>query len=509
MNTVKEGQTGVLVAGAGPTGLALAVDLARYDVPFRLVDESPEPFAGSRAKGLQPRTLEVFEDLGVLEKVLACGSDYPRFRVHVGPLSLPAGGLNKIVAPTPAVPYPNLWLLPQWRTSTLLRERLAELGGRVEHGVGLTGFAQERDGVTATLSGPASEERVRAHYLVGCDGSHSFVRRQLGVKLVGDDLEEAPIVVGDLEVDGLARDRWHCWPLAKGAIITLCPLPGTAAFQLQAPLRKGVAPPEPTERGVRAFLEKTMGSRLRVGRIHWTSLYRNAHARMVDRYRVGRVLLAGDAAHVHPPSGGQGLNTGVQDAYNLAWKLASVLAGAPEQLLDTYEAERLPIAASVLGLARKLFVSRSVWRGSETQQLGLHYRGGALADEARASPGALQAGDRAPDAPGEDSSGKPLRLFERLRGPHWTLLDFGEGSERTELLRWLRVSVTRIVTKASGDPDVFVDSKGWAHRAYGVGASALVLVRPDGYVGCFAERGSQDRLVRYLERFAVPAPASG
>jgi 2-polyprenyl-6-methoxyphenol hydroxylase-like FAD-dependent oxidoreductase len=160
----------VRIAGAGPTGLTLAIELARRGVSFRIVDAASRPSQCSRGKGLQPRTLEVFEDLGVLAAVQASGSLYPPFRVHLGPLSFAAGRINKILMPSASVPFPNLWLLPQWRTEEILRTRLEQLGNRVEFDATLTAFRQDPDFVTATIATAASIERVHADYLVGCDG---------------------------------------------------------------------------------------------------------------------------------------------------------------------------------------------------------------------------------------------------------------------------------------------------------------------------------------------------
>jgi len=207
-------QTAVLIAGAGPTGLTLAIELARRNITFRIVDAASKPFFGSRGKGIQPRTLEVFEDLGVLDAIRAAGGPYPRFRVHVGSLSVPAGGLHRVVAPSPSVPFPNLWMVPQWRTEQILRARLEELGGQVEFGSSVTGFEQDRDGVTATLSTADGIDRVCADYLVGCDGGHSFVRHALGVGFEGESMPTRPVVFADVEIDGLDRRRWHVcrWP---------------------------------------------------------------------------------------------------------------------------------------------------------------------------------------------------------------------------------------------------------------------------------------------------------
>jgi 2-polyprenyl-6-methoxyphenol hydroxylase-like FAD-dependent oxidoreductase len=400
-------ETGVLIVGAGPAGLTLALDLARRGISFRLIDAAASPFAGSRGKGIQPRTLEIFEDLGVLDAILATGARYPRIRIHLGPFSLRAGSLAPSKQPTEGVPYPNLWMVPQSRTEQILRERLAELGGQVEFDEALATFTQTEHGVDAVLK---SGERVRASFLVGCDGGHSTVRKVLGLRLEGEAIDDKPMLVADLEIEGLDRRDWHLWPSFVGGVIGLCPLPNTPLFQLIARAKAAS--------GIEDTVLKVTGHR--VQRVAWSSIYQPA-VRMVDCYRVGRVLLAGDAAHVHPPAGGQGLNTGIQDAYNLGWKLACVVRGGPDSLLDTYEAERLPIAATVLGLSRRLHQTRSIKRGETTNQLGLHYRTSSLSSGV--TLGRLHPGDRIPDLRLEDGS----RLFDHLRGHHATEFVTTEG----------------------------------------------------------------------------------
>ena len=301
------------------------------------------------------------------------------------------------------MPYPNLWMVPQSRTEAILRERLRALGGEVEFGKALATFTQNEHGVDATLS---TGETVRADFLVGCDGGHSTVRKALGLRLEGEAIDEKPMLVADVEVEGLDRRDWHLWPFVKGGMIGLCPLPNTSLFQFTS---KG----KTAQAGIEDVVHKLTGHR--VERVAWSSIYQPA-VRMVNRYRVGRVFLAGDAAHVHPPAGGQGLNTGVQDAYNLGWKLAHVARGGPDSLLDTYEAERLPIAAAVLGLSKRLYQTRSIKRGDATNQLALHYRTSPLSSGA--TLGSLHPGDRMPDARLDDGS----RLFDHLRGPHATEL---------------------------------------------------------------------------------------
>jgi 2-polyprenyl-6-methoxyphenol hydroxylase-like FAD-dependent oxidoreductase len=391
----------VLIAGAGPTGLTLAIDLLRRGISCRLVEAAETPFTGSRGKGIQPRTLEIFDDLGIIEPILAAGGPYPRLRIHLGPLSIRAGSLGSSKPPTASIPYPNLWMVPQSRTEAILRKRLHALGGRVEFNTAIVAFRQDQDGVDATLS---TGESVQVDFLIGCDGGHSVVRKTLGLKLEGETIDEQPMLIADVEVDGLNRHDWHLWPFVRGGAIGLCPLPNTPLFQLTAKA-------ETIGTDVEGVVHRATGHR--IGRVAWQSIYQPA-VRMVNRYRVGRVFLAGDAAHVHPPAGGQGLNTGVQDAYNLGWKLAHVMRGGPDSLLESYEFEHLPIAASVLGLSKHLHRERRIKRGVLTDQLGLHYRGSSLSSGC--ALGNLHPGDRMPDVPLADGS----RLFEYMRGSHAT-----------------------------------------------------------------------------------------
>ncbi|MFD7660801.1 FAD-dependent monooxygenase, partial [Actinosynnema sp. NPDC059797] len=410
--------TRVLIAGAGPTGLTLACDLARRGVEHLVVDRDPGAFAGSRGKGLQPRTLEVFADLGVVDRVLEHGGPYPPVRAYRRHEVVWERSMREVSPPRDGVPYPEPLMLPQWRTCRILRERLAELGGRVETGVELTGFEQDGSGVTAHLGG----RRVRAEYLVGADGGRSAVRRALGVGFVGETDEDHRQLVADVRISGLDRDHWHVWVDGDSnhPAISACPVAGTDTFQVTTALLEHASVED-----LQALLTEVSGrDDLVVGDLGWSSSWR-PNVRMVDRYRVGRVFLAGDAAHVHAPTGGQGLNTGVQDAYNLGWKLAL----GTEELLDSYEAERVPVAAEVLGISTAL-LNRARAGGEDAmdrgdpalRQLGVHYRGSALSVDLRARPGSVRAGDRAPDGWCGDR-----RVHEVLAGPGFTVLAFGRA----------------------------------------------------------------------------------
>src|SRR5690606_4263558 len=345
--------TEVLICGAGAAGLTLAIDLARRGIPFRLIEKNDSPFAGSRGKGIQPRSQEIFEDLGILDRLVATGGLYPpprKYRADGSSTDLPWGEQGE---PTPAEPYRLALLVPQFLTERVMRERLAELGGEVAFGSELVGFEQDADGVVARLSTPAGEAVVHARYLVGADGGRSFVRQALDIGFPGKTLGMRA-VVADVALTGLGRDAWHQFSEGDmGAFLSLCPLVGTDLFQLQAPI-PSEGEPDLSASGLTDMVAARTGrDDIRIHTVAWASAY-SMNARLADRYRVGRVLLVGDAAHIHPPTGGQGLNTGVQDAYNLGWKLAAVANGGPEALLDTYEEERRPVAADVLGLSTQL-----------------------------------------------------------------------------------------------------------------------------------------------------------
>lgn len=484
-------KTDVLIVGAGAAGLTLAIDLARRGVSFRLVDKAQRCFEGSRGKGIQPRSQEVFEDLGVLCAMLALGAaPYPLIRSYSGGAFVDQA-MSEARAPSPAEPYAQPLMLPQVLTERALRGRLADFGRAPEYGTELLGFEDHADAVTTRLGGPGGEQIVQARWLVGADGGRSFVRRALGVDFPGQTLPVRALVA-DLNIGGLSRDAWHRWTEADEGQISLCPLAGTDLFQLQAALpSQGDA--DISDAGLVAMIARRTGrDDLTMGEVTWRSAYAMS-ARLAERYRVGHVLLAGDAAHVHPPTGGQGLNTSVQDAYNLGWKLAAVLAGAPETLIDTYEEERRPIAAGVLGLSSKLLsaaqTTAGMRRGRESHELDLTYAGSRLCLDLRDKPGRLSAGDRAPDAPLPSQ-----RLFGLFAGPHWTLIGWQVGAAPVGA----RPGV--IIATDLTDPD------GHFADAYDLSPGTWLLVRPDGYVGAIAPAGQEAAIEQYLDEVIVPAP---
>ncbi|MEU4210716.1 FAD-dependent monooxygenase [Streptomyces sp. NPDC026206] len=490
--------TAVLIVGAGPTGLTLACTLARAHVPVRIVDKSPAFHRESRAKGPNQRSREVFADLGVGEAFDAAGVERTVLRKYRDGVAIADHEIFGDQRPTPAAPYAKGLSLPQWRTEEILRDRLAAYGVRVEPGCEVTAVEQDGEGVTAVL---ADGRRIGAAYAVGCDGGRSPVRKALGVPFVGETEAEECMAVGDVEADGLDRGYWHQWFDEDGAIM-LWPIPGTASWQLQGTVEPGTTPT--LESFQRLFDRHARVPGVRLANPTWVSTYR-VNVRMAERFRAGRVFLAGDAAHVQPIAGGLGMNTGIQDAFNLGWKLALVAQGlAGEGLLGTYESERMPIASWVLRTAdermravlervREAGVGTEVVVDRAATGLGLGYPWSPLSHGGLGARLGLQMGDRAPDSPCRDAlSGRGTRLFEAFAGPHFTLLGFGANSAAA--LAEVAGRCPRIVrTLLLDDRD-----DGEARTAYGVEGDALVLVRPDNHLALAGAPADAPHIVRYL-----------
>ncbi|MFC9685987.1 FAD-dependent oxidoreductase [Streptomyces sp. NPDC056948] len=462
--------TDVLVVGAGPTGLALGIDLARRGVAALVVERAEALFPGSRGKGIQPRTMEVFDDLGVLDAIRAAGGRYPVGMIWQDGRRADEHRMFDPAEASEDAPYTEPWMVPQWRTQEILHARLAGLGGAVAFGRELVGLTQDADGVRAEF---ASGEPVTARYAVAADGGRSTVRRLLGIGMAGETLDPNPTLVADVRISGLDRDNWHIFPPGGDGhgYLAICPLAGTEDFQLVAQFPDGTAPDLSLEGIRKVVAARSHLAPETVTELRWASDFR-PRAALADRFRSGRVFLAGDAAHVHSPAGGQGLNTSVQDAYNLGWKLGAVLRdGTDAALLHSYEEERRPVAADMLGLSTSVHRGETR-RGEATRQLGLGYRASSLTRETRTDPGPVRAGDRAPDGTVDGT-----RLFDAFRGPHWTLLALG-GARPDALGERVRTV------------------HGPAHGAYGAG---LFLVRPDGYVGWAGD--APTGLAEYLARF--------
>jgi 2-polyprenyl-6-methoxyphenol hydroxylase-like FAD-dependent oxidoreductase len=543
---VSNNGSNVLVVGAGPVGLTAAAELARHGVTCRLVDKAPAPSATSKALGIMPRTLEVFAGMGTVDAVLAAGHRVGGANFHAGRRRLARVRFDDLDSP-----YPFVLILPQGQTEQVLTRHLEALGGRVERQVELTGLRQDAEGATAQLRhADGREEAFRASWLVGCDGAHSVVRLALDAPFEGAAYEEG-FVLADVRLSGPLADSELHFFIRREGVIGFFPL-GGGWWRVVAdapPAEAGAAPATPTLGDVQALVDARGPVATRLSDPLWLSGFR-IHRRQARRYRQGRAFLAGDAAHLHSPAGGQGMNTGIQDAYNLSWKLALVAADeAPPELLDSYEAERWPVARRVLrftdrltrlltlrnpvaeslrnGALSLLLGPRPVWHRLATglAELDVAYRDSPLVAEAWDGllPGFLRpgpaAGDRAPDGWLQvAATGEPRRLFEALRGTRHALLLFegkaGTADDRRllgEVGRALRqdygrhVAVVQVRAAQAGPGDdegalMLLDPRLGLHDRYGASSPCLYVVRPDGYIGFRGRPATEEGARSYFRR---------
>ncbi len=536
---------GVLVVGAGPTGLALAAQLDAFGATVRIVDRQLDRVHESRALVVLPRTLEVLRGLGVSEKLVERGNDAVQLQMHFGRklvrLPLFDVGLEDTA-------YPFLLFVSQAETEAVLNEHLAARGVHVERGVELVALAAEAQQVACTLRHrDATSEELRVGYLVGCDGARSSVRHLAGIPFEGGSYPQT-FALADLEVDGaLERNAAHAFMGAPGMLFFF-PLGRPASWRMGG-MRPGLSgragrreePPEPSLAELQAIADAFSGSTLRLRDPVWRTYFR-LHHRQAARYRAGRVFLAGDAAHVHSPAGAQGMNTGIQDAWNLGWKLALVDAGvADEALLDSYQPERWPIGRFVLRITDRataiatrdrlvvrllrtelvprlaplvLRLSRLRAFGFRTlSQLRINYRGSPAVDEGSPAPRrGSRAGDRLPDARIVDD-GRERWLQEALATPTYHLLLCGpaESWNNDRLARLSdRYADVMTVHRLAREPaaGLLRDARGEAFTRLGVDRAAHYLVRPDGHIGYRSGTTDLHGLERHLARW-LPRRGAG
>ena len=525
----------VLVAGAGPTGLALAAQLATSGVQVRLIDRGLDRVHESRALAIQPRTLEVLAGLGVTDELIACGNPAMQLRMHARGRVLAVPMFNLGLDDTA---YPYLLFLSQAETERILSEHLAAAGIHVERGVELVGLSNTADSATATLRhGDGREEAVSARYVAGCDGAHSTVRRLAGIRFEGSSYPQT-FVLADVDADGIETGAAHVF-LSDQGMLFFFPLGKPAPWRLLAmrPPADRTPPEAPVVLDeVQAIASTYTGDTVRIHDPVWMTNFR-LHHRAAACYRAGRVFLAGDAAHIHSPAGAQGMNTGIQDAVNLGWKLAATLRGVTgPALLDTYEAERAPIGTMVLRFTDRAFtIATSANPGVRfartrlapaviplalkarpararafrtVAQLDIRYRHSRLSLDGPNSPRkGPQAGDRLPDA-SIIHEGQPSRLHRVLAATGWHLLLCGPSDAwTTPAATQLAERYTSLITihglTMRNTPGALYDPDGQALRRLGLTArhTAQYLVRPDGHIGYRAGGTDVTGLARYLSRW--------
>ncbi len=522
--------TDVLVVGAGPAGLTLAIELARRGVRCRLIEKRSEPSnQADKAIGIQCRTMEIWENIGVVREAMDVGT-----WLHGQTVFVNGRQTHQVDWDLPELPFAHLGL-PQYDTERILTGCFERHGGRVERGMELVGFTQDSSGVTARVTGAGgTAQQVRARYLVGCDGAHSTVRQSIGATFEGGmGMFPQLFMLGDVDLD---------WTMPEGhllrfiqvedeemkGMLVCVPLRGPGRFRvatlapprLTAEIGTGPIPPgfsqeytPPTLADIQTVLDELAPAGTTASNLRWSSIFRIKHG-IVDRYRSGRVFLAGDAAHLHPPAGGQGMNTGIQDSWNLGWKLAYAVQGvAATGLLDSYHDERRPAGKSIVDRAvRVAFTDEMDMEDEKLQfltdmQMTLSYAGsplvGEVIEDAGGFDGGPAPGDRAPDAEHlrRFGVGHSCRLFDLTRGTAHTLLVYADTSTSETEISGFEKLAAKVRSQGTGLVNVYViahpdatvphqldlpvlrDTADAFRVAYGVKGTSAYLVRPDGHVG--------------------------
>jgi 2-polyprenyl-6-methoxyphenol hydroxylase-like FAD-dependent oxidoreductase len=506
-------QCDVLIIGAGPTGLVLALWLTRLGVKVRILDKTAEPGTTSRALAVQARTLELYRQLDLADAVVAKGHQVPAVNLWVS--GEPKARISLSAMGSGLTPYPFLQIFPQDAHERLLVQRLDALGVTIERRTELIGFADREDDVLARLHGSDGEEHdCEASYIVGCDGARSAVREAIGTGFPGGTYRHL-FYVADVEATGAALNGELHVDLDEADFLAVFPLSGQGRARLIGTVRD-----ERADRAGTLTFNDVSGRAIQkmkvaIAKVNWFSTY-HVHHRVTEHFGKGRAFLAGDAAHIHSPAGGQGMNTGIGDAINLAWKLAAVVAGrAPAALLDSYEAERIGFTRRLVATTDRAFsfataegrladiarvrlapaviaaafafetVRRFAFR--TVSQITLNYRGGPLS---RGVAGNVHGGDRLPWAPVDGADN-----FASFTAMDWQVHVYGFASPA--LTAWC------------GRQNVPLHVFPWRseYEAAGLARNALYLLRPDTYVALADATGAPDALDRYFADQGIqPAP---
>ena len=507
--------TDVLIIGAGPTGLGLACQLERFGVAYRILDKKEGTTPFSKALGVQARTLEIYDQMGLAQPLIDIGRLVSRVNLYVNGELKGEGEYGEIGKGMS--PFPFLLFAEQGRHEKLLYEYLLSKGKSVNWSTEIVGLAQDADGVTATVkSGSGEPQQVRARYLVGCDGAKSFVRHALPNTAFEGSTFERMFYVADVRIDWEYADDAVMVCLMKDNILVFFPMDGEKKFRIVGTFPEEFAKDEGTVLydEIEEQIKSVSNLTLDITEVEWFSTYR-VHSRHVNRFSEGRCFLAGDSAHIHTPAGAQGMNTGIQDGYNLAWKLAFVLRGANAKLLDTYNEERLPNAVSLLkttdnffrlaassepivsylrmhvfphlaGMAFK-FDAFKKFLFPRISQIGINYRGSSLSVHGDDLGAAVSAGDRMPYFEIDGNN-----IYKRFTSPKFHLITFHDG--QTELsaegLTHERLSIMDLHSMPLF-PHV--------REAFGVDTAFRVLLRPAGHIAMVSRDASLAPIENYFQ----------
>jgi 2-polyprenyl-6-methoxyphenol hydroxylase-like FAD-dependent oxidoreductase len=497
----------VLIVGAGPTGLVMALWLAKVNVPFRIIDKNSGPGQTSRAMAVHARTLEFYRQLGIAEEVADHGIKVERLRLHEG--GTETGVLNFGDFGKGLSPYPFILTFPQDEHERLLGAKLRTLGMEVEWNTELTGFSVSSDYIEAVLRRNGGEQKCRPNFLCGCDGIHSAVREGLKLKFPGGVYDQM-FFVADVAAERSAVSEEINFFLGANELCLTFPIRSTGMVRLI-----GLLPREDTDRKDLAFedirnqFEKLI--QFHVHKVNWFSTY-HVHHRVAEHFRVGHVFLAGDAGHVHSPAGGQGMNTGIGDAVNLAWKLAAVLGTSiSHSILDSYETERVAFAKTLVSTTDKLFqavvsdnlagaivrsalfprllpflMGFSAFRRFQfrlVSQTRISYRESPLS---AGSAGGVYGGDRLPWVDSSEGDN-----FAPLGSLDWQIHVYGK--------------ISQLLRQTASETKLPLHEFTWSKQTEqaGLQRDSLYLIRPDGHVALADLKQDVTKLRSFVSKFKI------
>jgi 2-polyprenyl-6-methoxyphenol hydroxylase-like FAD-dependent oxidoreductase len=510
-------KTDAIIVGAGPTGLALACQFIRYNIDFVIFDKKETTTPHSKAIGVQARTLEIYEQINLSNKLIEQGARAEKARMIVG--GEVRGEADFAEMGKGMSPYPFVLLLEQGKHEKILYDFIKSGGRDVLWNTGLENFTQDAGGVKANIKNAKGEtEEIEAKFLVACDGAKSSVRNALGLKFEGSTFERM-FYVADVEIDWqFSHDALMVF-LMKNNLLAFFPMVGSDRhFRIVGTFPEEFAKDEGEilYEEIEEQIKKDAGLNLDITRVHWFSTYK-VHTRHVEKFSVGRCFLAGDAAHIHTPAGAQGMNTGIQDGYNLAWKLALVLKGkAGEKILESYNRERLENADNLLKTTDRFFnlvaspepilsflrmhvfpyvagvafslgaVKKFVF--PRVSQIGINYRSSSLSQNNGSFD--VNEGDRMPYFEVEEAS-----IYDRLREPKFHLLTFFDGKNKPE-------NPTEEFSNKYADSIDFHELPLYPNVAkiFGAKESFRVLLRPDNYIGTIFSDTSFQKVENYFRR---------
>lgn len=528
-------QLPVLIVGAGPTGLMMACELERHDIPFRIIDKKAELTQGSNATWIQTRTLEIFDAIGMVDPFLKKGHRCEAINFYVKGNQIVQIPLNQIDST-----YPFILMLPQRETEHLLNKKLEESKVPIERSRELTNIKQTNTGIISTIRFPSGEtENITSDWVIACDGANSTVREKCQIEFSGEDFPEQFMVADAKMSSFLPTNEIHVFFdkgttfSEKGTLFSAFPL-GSNDYRLSANLYQETPRQTFIEQEVREVVaERTYGNYI-VDSVAWISPFW-IHGKIVKQMRNGSIFFAGDAAHIHSPAGGQGMNAGMQDAFNLAWKLALVIKGkAPPSLLNSYQLERYSIVKEIVNqtdyftnmmlfdksffnklnkFSHKLLDSNAAKKVSEElTQIKIHYKKSPVINyKEKTDIRSPRQGERIPDV----LIGSSKRLYSYLKNIMHNILIFtGDNPSKSYLIKMDELQ--KLINKKFSDlvklffianknllsgNNIISDTGGAIHQKFNVGAEAIYIIRPDNYVAYYSHKLDIVEVENFLKQY--------